>query len=143
MAGVCRGAVFLTMIFVSWRMSRTRHEKEGHHDQEINEDTQKTPRAPNTLASAGLSTLQRDEVVWHPTSMTRRMPKWRILKEEVCANGCIIANGAGMTSQIMMMGLVVFYLLVAGVSAMETNWPRVLYWISAAGITTAVLWGTR
>lgn len=43
----------------------------------------------------------------------------------------------------MMMGLVVFYLLVAMVSAQETNWPRVLYWISAAGITTAVLWGTR
>lgn len=48
-----------------------------------------------------------------------------------------------MSSTHMMIGLVAFYLLTAGVSAMETNWPRVLYWISAAGITTAVLWGTR
>lgn len=43
----------------------------------------------------------------------------------------------------MMMGLVGFYLLTAIVSGTEANWPRVLYWISAAGITTAVLWGTR
>lgn len=44
-----------------------------------------------------------------------------------------------MNSTTMMMGLVCFYVLTAGVSAYELNWPRVLYWISAAGITTAVL----
>lgn len=48
-----------------------------------------------------------------------------------------------MTSTIMMIGLVAFYLLTAGVSAYEANWPRVLYWTSASGITVAVLWGTR
>lgn len=46
-------------------------------------------------------------------------------------------------SSYMMMGLVGFYLVVAGVSGVEGNWPRVLYWISAAGITVAVLWSTR
>ena len=44
-----------------------------------------------------------------------------------------------MTSTSMMGFLVVFYLVTALVSGMEANWPRVLYWISAAGITTAVL----
>lgn len=48
-----------------------------------------------------------------------------------------------MTSTNMMIALVGFYALTAAVSATEANWPRVLYWISAAGITTAVLWGTR
>lgn len=48
-----------------------------------------------------------------------------------------------MTSSYMMMGLIAFYLLVACVSSIEGNWPRVLYWLSASGITTAVLWGSR
>ena len=48
-----------------------------------------------------------------------------------------------MLSTAMMIGLVGFYLVVAGVSVVEGNWPRVLYWVSAAGITIAVLWGTR
>lgn len=48
-----------------------------------------------------------------------------------------------MTSTVMMQGLVLFYLATASVSCYEGNWPRVLYWVSAAGITTAVLWGTR
>jgi hypothetical protein len=48
-----------------------------------------------------------------------------------------------MLSTTMMVALVGFYLVVAGVSGVEGNWPRVLYWISAAGITVAVLWGTR
>lgn len=50
---------------------------------------------------------------------------------------------AAMTSTGMMVFLVVFYVATAIVSVMEANWPRVLYWASAAGITTAVLWGTR
>jgi len=48
-----------------------------------------------------------------------------------------------MSSTMMMQGLIVFYIAVATVSGWEENWPRVLYWISAAGITTAVLWGTK
>ena len=48
-----------------------------------------------------------------------------------------------MTSTGMMLFLVGFYVLTAGVSGVEGNWPRVLYWLSAAGITTAVLWGTK
>lgn len=52
-------------------------------------------------------------------------------------------GGSGVTSTNMMIGLVGFYILTAGVSAYELNWPRALYWISAAGITTAVLWGTK
>lgn len=48
-----------------------------------------------------------------------------------------------MTSTGMMVFLVVFYVATAIVSGVEANWPRVLYWISAAGITTAVLWGSR
>lgn len=48
-----------------------------------------------------------------------------------------------MTSTGMMGFLIVFYVATAIVSGMEANWPRVLYWISAAGITTAVVWGSR
>jgi len=48
-----------------------------------------------------------------------------------------------MTSTNMMFGLIMVYILTATVSALESNWPRVLYWVSAAGITTAVLWGTK
>ncbi len=44
-----------------------------------------------------------------------------------------------MTSTNLMLGLVGFYVLVSIVSGFEGNWPRVLYWLSAAGITTAVL----
>lgn len=37
--------------------------------------------------------------------------------------------------------LVLAYAVIAVVSACEGNWPRCLYWISAAGIASAVLWG--
>ena len=48
-----------------------------------------------------------------------------------------------MASTMLMQGLLIAYAVVAIVSACEGNWPRALYWISAFGITTAVLWGTR
>ena len=48
-----------------------------------------------------------------------------------------------MASTRMMVFLICCYALTAGLSGYEGNWPRVLYWISAAGITVAVLWGTR
>lgn len=43
----------------------------------------------------------------------------------------------------MMSGLIVIYIIIAFVSALEANWPRVLYWISAGLLTTSILWGTR
>lgn len=54
-----------------------------------------------------------------------------------------LSKGSPMTSTGMMIFLIGFYVLTSIVSCAEGNWPRVLYWISAAGITTAVLWGTR
>lgn len=48
-----------------------------------------------------------------------------------------------MTSTHLMLVLVGVYVVVAFVSAYERNWPRVLYWISAATLTIAVLWGTK
>ena len=48
-----------------------------------------------------------------------------------------------MLSTNMMIGLVGFYILTAGVSAYELNWSRCFYWIGAAIITSAVLQGTR
>lgn len=40
------------------------------------------------------------------------------------------------------MGLTVAYVILAIVYGSEGNWWKVLYWISAAGITTAV-WGMK
>ena len=48
-----------------------------------------------------------------------------------------------MLSSTMMSVLIVFYLIVAFVSAYEGNWLRVLYWASASGITTAVFLSTK
>ncbi len=45
-----------------------------------------------------------------------------------------------MLSSTFMYALIVFYVLIALTSAYETNYPRCLYWVSAAGITSAVLW---
>lgn len=46
-------------------------------------------------------------------------------------------------STMLMQGLLVIYVVVAILSGWEGNYPRCLYWISAAGITSAVLWGMR
>ena len=43
----------------------------------------------------------------------------------------------------MMTGLVWFYVAIAILAAYEGNYARVLYWCSAAGITVAVLWGSK
>lgn len=48
-----------------------------------------------------------------------------------------------MTSTNLMLFLIAVYVLTAGVSAYEGNWPRVLYWVSAATLTISVLWGTK
>ena len=48
-----------------------------------------------------------------------------------------------MTSTGMMLFLVGFYLLTAGVSGIEGNGPRCGYWIGAAIITVSVLCGTK
>jgi len=43
----------------------------------------------------------------------------------------------------MMSVLIVFYIIVAFVSAAESNWPRALYWVGASIITCAVLWAAK
>lgn len=48
-----------------------------------------------------------------------------------------------MTSTRLMQGLVIAYALIALSAAWELNWWRVLYWCSAAGITIAVIGGTK
>jgi hypothetical protein len=48
-----------------------------------------------------------------------------------------------MTSTGLMVCLVGVYLVTAGVSAYELNWPRCAYWVGAAIITSAVLAGTK
>lgn len=48
-----------------------------------------------------------------------------------------------MISTTLMLGLLVVYVLISVVSALEGNYPRCLYWIGAGLITTAVLWGTK
>ena len=40
----------------------------------------------------------------------------------------------------LMTGLIVFYVVLAGVFAVEGNWPRCTYWIGASIITGSVLW---
>ena len=47
-----------------------------------------------------------------------------------------------MMSTWLMVFLLVQYLIIAAVSAWERYWPRALYFLSAAGITVAVLWMT-
>ena len=45
-----------------------------------------------------------------------------------------------MLSSYLMLGLIVAYLVIAGVSAWEGNMARTLYWISASTLTISVLW---
>jgi hypothetical protein len=40
----------------------------------------------------------------------------------------------------MAWGLVAFYVMLVGSSALEKRWPVCLYWIGAAILTTGVLW---
>lgn len=44
-----------------------------------------------------------------------------------------------MTGDLMMKGLVVVYIVTACLFAAEGNWPRCMYWIGAAIITSSVL----
>lgn len=48
-----------------------------------------------------------------------------------------------MISSTLMYILIGFYIIVAFVSATESNWPRALYWLAASLITTSILWGTK
>lgn len=48
-----------------------------------------------------------------------------------------------MTSTGLMKLLVAEYVVIAVVCLVEGNWPRLLYWVCAAGLTVAILWGTR
>lgn len=44
-----------------------------------------------------------------------------------------------MTGNGLMQCLIVAYVVIACTFAFEQNWPKVGYWISAAGITISVL----
>jgi hypothetical protein len=44
-----------------------------------------------------------------------------------------------MTGDLMMKGLIVVYVLTAGLFAYEQNWPKCWYWLAAAQITGSVL----
>ena len=48
--------------------------------------------------------------------------------------------GLGFTGMAVLIGV---YILLAGIFAYEGRWPMCLYWLSASGISTAVLWGMR
>lgn len=45
-----------------------------------------------------------------------------------------------MTSTLLMTLLLVVYVVIAGVSLFEGNYPRAVYWVSAASLTASVLW---
>lgn len=45
-----------------------------------------------------------------------------------------------MVGDRLAIGLGAFYLVLTAVYAYELNWPKALYWLSAFGITSAVLW---
>lgn len=48
-----------------------------------------------------------------------------------------------MTSTAMMWTLCAAYLVIATCAATERNWPRVGYFVSAAGITVSVIYGSK
>ena len=45
-----------------------------------------------------------------------------------------------MNSTTTMLVLILFYAVIAAQAAYEGNWPRVLYMVSAIGISVAVMW---
>ena len=48
-----------------------------------------------------------------------------------------------MNSDILMKGLLVFYIFVCAVCICEKNYPRALYWFSAGLLTFSILWGMK
>lgn len=48
-----------------------------------------------------------------------------------------------MFSTAIMKCLLVVYFVICVACLFEKNWPKALYWFSAAMITTSVLWGMR
>ena len=48
-----------------------------------------------------------------------------------------------MSSSLMMKGLVVIYSIIAITCIAEKNYPKAMYWVSAACITISVLWGMK
>ena len=48
-----------------------------------------------------------------------------------------------MTSTLIMQIFIVEYLVCAGFCIAEGNAPRTLYWIMAAGLNVAVIWGMK
>lgn len=48
-----------------------------------------------------------------------------------------------MTSDNIMKLLFIIYIFVSIVCVFEKNYPRALYWISAAFLTFSILWGMK
>lgn len=46
-------------------------------------------------------------------------------------------------SMYLMKGLIVVYAILAIFCAFEKDYPRLLYWISSIGVTSAVVWGMK
>lgn len=52
-------------------------------------------------------------------------------------------KGGEMTSDMLMKVLFVVYIGICVVCCFEHNYPRALYWISAAFLTFSILWGMK
>ena len=48
-----------------------------------------------------------------------------------------------MISTWLMKALLVAYVIITAACIYERDWPKMLYWVSACGITTAILWGMK
>jgi hypothetical protein len=48
-----------------------------------------------------------------------------------------------MISTWLMKALLVEYMIIAIACAFEHDWAKCLYWVSACGITIAILWGMK
>ncbi len=48
-----------------------------------------------------------------------------------------------MMSTWLMKALLVAYVVITIACVVERDWPKCLYWVSACGITTAILWGMK
>ncbi len=48
-----------------------------------------------------------------------------------------------MLSDKIMQGFMVAYFILSVICFFEKNYPKMLYWICAGGLTASVLWGMR
>lgn len=53
--------------------------------------------------------------------------------------GTVGVDALMINGDLLMRGLVVFYIILAGVFVYERNWPKAWYWLAAAQIIGSVL----